>query len=219
MSTTPNGWTLTTSRSGLLIVLSAPSGGGKSTLAKAMRAADPRLGYSVSVTTRPRRPNEVDGRHYSFVSEGEFQRLINGGVFFEHARVHGHMYGTRRDTVEAAMAGGRDIMMDLDVQGGLDMKRQCPDAVLIFLLPPSLEVLRHRLETRATDAQEVIDRRLAVAPDEIAHWREYDYAVMNDDLDLAVARARGIVEAERHRPRRMEIQWGGDIPPAGERPA
>jgi guanylate kinase len=216
MSTTPGGWTLTTSRSGLLIVLSAPSGGGKSTLAKAMRAADPRLGYSVSVTTRPRRPNEVDGRHYSFVSEEEFQQLIDRDVFFEHARVHGHMYGTRRDTVEAAMAEGRDILMDLDVQGGLDMKRQCPDAVLIFLLPPSLEVLRHRLETRATDSQEVIERRLAVAPDEIAHWREYDYAVMNDDLDLAVARARGIVEAERHRPRRMEIHWGGDLPAGAE---
>ncbi len=206
------GWTLSTSRSGLLIVLSAPSGGGKSSLAKALLGADPRLEYSVSVTTRPQRPNETDGRHYRFVSAEEFDRLVTAGAFYEHALVHGNRYGTRRDVVEGAMAEGRDILLDLDVQGGLNVKRQTSEAVLVFLLPPSLEVLRHRLEQRGTDDHEVIERRLANAEEEIRHWQDYDYAVMNDDLDLAVARVRGIVEAERHRPDRTTLTWGGDVP-------
>lgn len=210
------GWTLTTTRKGLLIVLSAPSGGGKSTVARALLAADPKLTYSVSVTTRPRRPNEVDGRHYHFVERAEFERLIAAGAFYEHAEVHDHLYGTRRDTVEAALAEGRDVLMDLDVQGGLNVKRQSSDAVLIFLLPPSLEVLTYRLEKRGTDDPEVIARRLAKAESEIRFWRQYDYAVMNDDLDLAVARVRGIVEAERHRPGRMRVLWGGEVPAGAE---
>jgi guanylate kinase len=209
-------WTLTTSRAGLLVVLSAPSGGGKSTLARAMLAADPKLHYSVSVTTRPRRPNEIDGRHYQFVSTEEFQRLIDAGAFYEHALVHDHLYGTRRDVVEQSLAAGRDALMDLDVQGGLNVKRQTPDAVLIFLLPPSLEALHYRLEKRGTDDPEVIQRRLQKAESEIRHWRDYDYAVMNDDLDLAVARVRGIVEAERHRPGRLQLHWGGEVPAGAE---
>lgn len=200
-------WNLSTTRRGLLIVLSAPSGGGKSTLAKAMRAADPLLEYSISYTTRPLRPNEVDGRHYHFVTEEKFQELIDNGDLCEWARVHGHLYGTSRTTLEKATAEGRDILMDLDVQGGINLKQQRPDAVLIFLLPPSLDTLRNRLESRATDSREEIDRRLSIARVEIGHWRDYDYAVMNDDLDLTVARARGIVEAERHRPLRMTISW------------
>lgn len=206
------GWTLSTSRTGLLIVLSAPSGGGKSSVAKALLGADTKLEYSISVTTRPKRPDEVDGRHYHFVTPDEFHRFVREGAFYEFAEVHDHLYGTRRDAIEQTLAAGRDVLMDLDVQGGLNLKRQTPDAVLIFLLPPSLDVLRHRLEKRGTDTPEVIARRLAKAEQEIRHWCEYDYAVMNDDLDLAVARVRGIVEAERHRPPRMEVHWGGDVP-------
>ena len=137
---------------------------------------------------------------------------MTAGAFYEHALVHGNRYGTRRDVVEGAMAEGRDILLDLDVQGGLNVKRQTSEAVLVFLLPPSLEVLRHRLEQRGTDDHEVIERRLANAEEEIRHWQDYDYAVMNDDLDLAVARVRGIVEAERHRPDRTTLTWGGDVP-------
>ncbi len=206
------GWTLSTSRTGLLIILSAPSGGGKSSVAKALLGADPKIDYSVSVTTRPIRPNEVNGRHYHFVSPDEFQALVRADVFYEHAEVHGHLYGTRRDTVKEVLDKGRDVVMDLDVQGGLNVKRQSPDAVLIFLLPPSLETLRHRLEKRGTDPPDVIERRMEKAVDEICHWEQYDYAVMNDDLDLAVARVKGIVEAARHTPERQTLHWGGDVP-------
>lgn len=200
-------WTLKTTRKGLLVVLSAPSGGGKSTLTKSLLAADPQLAYSVSHTTRPIRPGEIDGRHYHFIDDAAFDRLLAEGAFYEHAVVHGHRYGTSRVQVEAMLAQGKDVLMDLDVQGGLNVKSQTPDSVLIFLLPPSLEVLRLRLERRGTDAQEVIARRLEKAETEIKHWEQYDYAVMNEDLDVTVAKVRGIVEAERHRPPRLEIHW------------
>jgi guanylate kinase len=200
-------WTLKTTRKGLLVVLSAPSGGGKSTLTKSLLAADPQLAYSVSHTTRPIRPGEVDGRHYHFIDDEAFERLVAQSAFYEHAVVHGHRYGTSRKRVEEMLDGGKDVLMDLDVQGGLNVKRQTPDSVLIFLLPPSLEVLRLRLERRGTDAQEVIAQRLEKAEVEIRHWQDYDFAVINEDLDVAVAKVRGIVEAERHRPSRLELHW------------
>lgn len=206
------GWTLSTSRSGLLIVLSAPSGGGKSSVAKALLTADDQLDYSVSVTTRPRRPDEIDGHHYHFVSPAEFHQLVGADAFIEHAEVHGHCYGTRRESVESQLSAGRDLLLDLDVQGGLNVKRTFPDAVLIFLLPPSLEVLRARLEKRATDPADAIRHRLANAEREIMHWDRYDYAVMNDDLDATVMRVRGILWAERSQVARLAIEWGGEIP-------
>lgn len=193
-------------RSGLLLVLTAPSGGGKSAALKKLLALDPKLGYSVSYTSRPPRGNEVDGKNYHFVTRAKFEELAAAGAFYEHAEVHGNLYGTSAETIDRALAEGRDIAMDVDVQGGLNIKRRQPLAVLVFLMPPSMEVLEKRLRGRGSDKEEQIELRMKNAVREIESWAKYDYVVMNEDLDQAVGEVRGIVVAERQRAARNSLK-------------
>ncbi|MGC8740474.1 MAG: guanylate kinase [Candidatus Sumerlaeaceae bacterium] len=194
----------------MLIVLSSPSGGGKSSVCRALLAADPNLDYSVSVTSRPPRPGEVDGRDYWFVSEEEFLRLIEQNAFYEWARVHDNYYGTRRDLVEEKLARGRDVVMDLDVVGGLTIKKLCDRSVLIYVLPPSLKVLEARLRARGTDSEPVIQKRLRNARHEINFAEKYDFVVINDDLDHTVTIIRRIIEAQRHASRNQRVKITGE---------
>jgi guanylate kinase len=187
-------------RRGLMLVISSPSGAGKSTIARNILEADRGMSLSVSVTTRERRPSEIEGVHYHFVSKKEFERLKSSDSLLEWAEVHGNFYGTPREPVEVAMAEGRDMLFDIDWQGAQQLQEKMPaDVVSIFILPPTMAELQSRLNRRAEDKPEVIATRLKNARDEIAHWREYDYVVVNDDLDRAFASVRGIVEAERLR--------------------
>ncbi|MCA1438992.1 guanylate kinase [Ensifer sp. IC4062] len=187
-------------RRGLMLVISSPSGAGKSTIARNLLEADPELSISVSVTTRARRPSEIEGRHYFFKSIREFEALRATDSLLEWAEVHGNFYGTPRDAVEAAMAEGRDMLFDIDWQGAQQLQEKMGgDVVSIFILPPSMAELQSRLHRRAEDSEEVIATRLANSRAEIEHWREYDYIVVNDDLDRAFSAVRAIVEAERLR--------------------
>ncbi|WP_331373902.1 guanylate kinase [Sinorhizobium chiapasense] len=187
-------------RRGLMLVISSPSGAGKSTIARNLLEADPELSISVSVTTRARRPSEIEGRHYFFKTVREFEALRATDSLLEWAEVHGNFYGTPRDAVEAAMAEGRDMLFDIDWQGAQQLQEKMGgDVVSIFILPPSMAELQSRLHRRAEDSEEVIATRLANSRAEIEHWREYDYIVVNDDLDRAFSAVRAIVDAERLR--------------------
>ena len=194
----------------MLIVLAAPSGGGKSTVARALLKADPQLGYSISTTTRPPRRDEVNGVDYNFVTEDEFRELIAADSFYEWASVHDNYYGTRRDIVDAKLAQGVDVVMDLDVMGSLNIKKMNQGAVLIFILPPSLDVLEERLRRRASDDEAVIRKRLLNARLEIHFAEKYDYVVVNDDLDQTIATIRLIIQAERHSARHQVVCITGD---------
>ncbi|MGI8908578.1 MAG: guanylate kinase [Candidatus Sumerlaeaceae bacterium] len=195
---------------GILIILSSPSGGGKSSICKALLDADTRLCYSVSVTSRPRRGHEVDGHDYHFVGEDEFNHLIAGESFYEWARVHGNFYGTRRDLVDARLEGGMDVVLDLDVQGGLNIKKLNDKAVLIFVLPPSLRVLEERLRNRDTDNDAIIQTRMRNARLEIPFAQKYDYAVVNEDLEQTIGIIRKIIDAERHSSNHQTIVMSGE---------
>lgn len=188
-------------RRGLLIILSSPSGAGKSTLSHRLRAWDPTIRFSVSATTRPPRPGEVDGQDYHFRSEAEFKQLVGTGQMLEHAHVFGNFYGSPRAPVEEAIGQGCDVLFDVDWQGAQQVRNSpLKDSVLsIFLLPPSIPELRRRLEERAKDAPEVIEKRMEKSWDEISHWDAYDYVLVNDDLDATEARLKTIVTAERLR--------------------
>jgi guanylate kinase len=187
-------------RRGLMLVLSSPSGAGKSTIARNLLESDPELSLSVSVTTRPRRGSEIDGVHYRFVPQRDFDRLRDSDALLEWAEVHGNCYATPREPVEAAMADGRDMLFDIDWQGALQLKEKMRvDIVSIFILPPSMNELKSRLKRRAEDTDDVIAKRLHNARLEIEHWRDYDYVVINRDLDRAFAEVRAIVTAERLR--------------------
>lgn len=187
-------------RRGLMLVLSSPSGAGKSTISRNLLENDKSLSLSVSVTTRPRRASEIDGVHYHFLTQVQFDRMRDNEQLLEWAEVHGNCYGTPRDAAEVAMAEGRDMLFDIDWQGALQLQeKMTADVVSIFILPPSMAELRARLQRRAEDADDVIERRLANAREEIQHWREYDYVVVNDDLDRAYSAVRAIVQAERLR--------------------
>ena len=188
-------------RRGLMLVLSSPSGAGKSTIARNL-LEDPEVDIelSVSVTTRERRPSEIDGKHYHFLSVREFERMRDTDALLEWAQVHSNFYGTPRDPVEKAMAEGRDMLFDIDWQGAEQLhEKMRADIVSIFILPPSMAELKNRLKRRAEDTEEVIARRLANAREEIRHWLDYDYVVVNDDLGRAYASVRAIVAAERLR--------------------
>jgi guanylate kinase len=191
-------------RRGLMLVLSSPSGAGKSTLARNLLAIDDALILSISVTTRPRRTSEVDGVHYHFIDAERFARMREGGELLEWAEVHGNFYATPRAPVEAALAAGSDMLFDIDWQGTRQLVEAMPaDIVRVFILPPSMVELRARLERRAEDAEAVIDKRLANARDEIRHWNEYEYVIVNDDLQRSLGLVRAILTAERQRRERQ----------------
>ncbi len=185
-------------RRGVCLVISAPSGAGKSTIADALRAAEPDLANSVSVTTRAARPGEAEGVHYLFRSQAQFDAMAEAGELLEWARVFGRGYGTPRAPVEATLAAGRDMVFDIDWQGHRQLRAALPaDVVGLFVLPPSLVVLEARLRRRAADDPAEIARRMAAARDEIAHWREFDHVIVNEVLERAVAAARAVLAAAR----------------------
>jgi len=184
---------------GNLIIISSPSGGGKGTLINAVRSLVPDLGYSVSYTTRERREGEGDGVHYHFVSQDEFERLRADGRFLESAEVHGKLYGTALDEVERIKSGGSDVILEIDVQGASAVLARVPDAVSIFIMPPSFSALSDRLMGRATENSEQLSLRLTNAIREIQHYKEFGYVVINDEVDQAAGRLAAIVLAERQR--------------------
>jgi guanylate kinase len=187
-------------RRGLMLVLSSPSGAGKSTLTRILTSKDDNLRLSISVTTRPRRHSEADGVHYHFIEPKTFRQMKESGDLLESAEVHGNHYGTPRQQVETALTAGRDVLFDIDWQGTQQLARAMPDdLVRVFVLPPSMEELQARLERRAEDEPHVIANRLMAARDEIRHWEEYDYVIVNDDLDRSLHDIQAILAAERRR--------------------
>ena len=189
---------------GTLFVVAAPSGAGKSTLVNALLEREPGISLSISHTTRPPRPGETYGRHYYFVERAEFERQIADGVFLEHAEVHGNLYGTSHTTVQDLLAQGRDVLLEIDWQGAQQIRASKPDCVSVFILPPSRAELERRLRGRGSDAPEVIDRRLRNSRGEIAHAHEFDYILVNDAFDEALAGLQAIVRAVRLR---SALQW------------
>jgi guanylate kinase len=191
-------------RRGLLLVLSSPSGAGKTTLARGLLAADGNIAMSVSVTTRKARPGEVDGRDYHFLDEARFRAMRDKGELLEWATVFGNSYGTPRAPVEQAIAAGRDVLFDIDWQGSQQLAEKMPgDVVRVFVLPPSGAVLEARLRTRNQDPSEVVAQRMAEAANEISHWAEYDYVIVNADLARSLEGVRAILTAERLRRERL----------------
>ena len=183
-----------------MLVLSSPSGAGKTTISRLLLERDPDLIMSVSVTTRPKRPGEVAGKDYSFIDPTEFNLMINRRELLEHAKVFGHYYGTPRAPVEQALARGRDVIFDIDWQGTQQLMQNAQeDVVSVFILPPSTEELDRRLHRRAQDPEEVVAARMAKAPNEMSHWAEYGYIVINDHIEESVANVQSILAAERLR--------------------
>ena len=182
---------------GKLFVITAPSGAGKSSLIQALLKDDPSLGLSVSYTTRPPRPGEVNGRAYHFVALPEFERMQQAGEFLESAVIYGNRYGTSQKWIERERTEGRDVLLEIDWQGALQVRRLMRQVVSVFILPPSLEVLESRLKGRAQDSAETIARRLAAAREEISHVAEYDYVIINDEFNRAALDLRSIIRAER----------------------
>jgi guanylate kinase len=190
--------TIEIARRGIMLIVSSPSGAGKTTLTRNLLEQEENVSLSISVTTRERRASEIDGVHYHFISKRKFELMRDGGELLEWAEVHGNYYGTPREPVERALEEGRDILFDIDWQGTQQLyERMRDDVVSVFVLPPTAEELKARLERRAEDSPEIIARRLKNAAEEIPHWREYDYVLVNRDLDKSFARLRGILTAER----------------------
>lgn len=185
-------------RRGVMLVLASPSGAGKSSITRTLFEQDPNIGLSVSVTTRQRRTDEVNGQHYHFIDVPAFRRMQAEGELLESAEVHGNFYGTPRAHVEEQLAAGRDILFDIDYQGTLQLYEKCrADMVTVFILPPSIRELRARLERRAQDSAEIIERRLKNARREMDHYGEYDYVLVNEDLEISTQRVRSILAAAR----------------------
>jgi guanylate kinase len=196
-------------RRGRLFVISAPSGAGKTSLVRALMEREPTLRFSISYTTRPQRPTETHGRDYFFVTGAEFEGMAGRGEFLEHARVFDHRYGTAREQVEASLAAGQDLILEIDWQGARQIRQAMPECISIFILPPSRAELERRLRSRATDTDEVIRRRLRDAASDMTHWDEFDHVVVNDDFEAALETLLGIVrgcEAERAAARRPELR-------------
>jgi guanylate kinase len=190
--------TTTIPRRGLMLVLSSPSGAGKTTLSRALLESDSNVMLSVSATTRTKRPNESEGRDYFFLTREAFDAAVEADEFLEHATVFDHLYGTPRDPVMDALARGQDVLFDIDWQGTQQLKERArEDLVSIFVLPPSHAELERRLRQRAQDTDDVVRRRMSKAASEISHWPEYDYVIVNDDLVRAQARVKSILDAER----------------------
>ena len=186
------------SRRGIMLVLSSPSGAGKTTLSRNLLEQEQKVALSISVTTRARRPSEIEGVHYLFRSKRQFEVMRDSGDLLEWAEVHGNYYGTPREPVEKALGEGRDVLFDIDWQGTQQLREKArTDLVSVFVLPPSIPELERRLRTRAQDDYETILRRMAKAADEMSHWAEYDYVVINCDLDQAFSEVRAILAAER----------------------
>lgn len=188
---------------GNLIIVSAPSGAGKTSLVRALLELDPGLALSVSSTTRPPRAGETDGVHYHFLTQDVFRAAVAAGAFLEHAEVFGNLYGTRESDVRERLAGGRDLILEIDWQGARQVRKRLPGVIGIFILPPSMAELERRLRTRATDSEEVIACRLAQARDDIAQAPAYDYLVVNADFETALQDLAAIVVAERQRTARQ----------------
>ena len=179
---------------GRLFLVTAPSGAGKTSLVRALLKDHPNIQFSISYTTRPKRPTEEHGRDYFFVDKPEFERMAAAGEFLEHARVFDNYYGTARRTVEQRMAAGGDVLLEIDWQGARQVRQAIPEAISIFILPPSREELERRLRARGTDSDEVIARRLKDAAGDMAHWRDFDYVVVNRDFERAVAELDAVVD-------------------------
>jgi guanylate kinase len=191
-------------RRGMMLVLSSPSGAGKTTLSRMLLTEEKNIALSISVTTRARRPGEVHGRHYHFINRARFDQLRRNGDLLEYAEVFGNFYGTPRKPVEEALKKGRDVLFDVDWQGTKQLRKRAPaDLVSVFVLPPSSGELARRLHTRAQDDKKVIRARMAKAGDEMSHWAEYDYVVINRDLDRAFEEVRAILVAERLKRKRQ----------------
>ena len=199
MSTTSNEH-VKIARRGLMLVLSSPSGAGKTTISRALLAGDENLSMSVSATTRKPRPGEIEGRDYFFMEPVDFNLLVNKDELLEHAKVFGNYYGTPAAPVRDALAEGKDILFDIDWQGTQQLaQRAGDDLVSVFVLPPSTQALEKRLKSRAQDSDEVVAQRMSKASEEISHWREYDYVVVNDDVDRCISEVKAILLAERVR--------------------
>jgi len=191
-------------RRGLMIVLSSPSGAGKSTIARALIERDKNLTMSVSATTRAPRPVEVDGKDYFFKDKATFDEMVQGGEMLEHAQVFDNCYGTPKEPVEAALAQGRDVMFDVDWQGTQQLADNAPkDLVRVFVLPPNMKELERRLHSRAQDSEEVVKKRMAEAASEMSHYQEYDYIVVNVDLEESISKVEAILVAERQKRERL----------------
>ncbi len=188
----------TITRRGLMLVLSSPSGAGKTTISRRLLAENPNLVLSISATTRPKRPAEAEGKDYYFISPERFQGMVRGGEFLEHATVFGHAYGTPLAPVEANLCNGQDVLFDIDWQGTQQVAEKAPnDLVRVFILPPSTEELERRLKARAQDSDDVVRGRMAKAADEMSHYAEYDYIVVNRDVERSVAEVQAILTAEQ----------------------
>ncbi|MEO5596680.1 MAG: guanylate kinase [Lysobacteraceae bacterium] len=184
---------------GTLFIVAAPSGAGKSSIVNAVLASDPRIALSISFTSRPARPGERHAEHYNFVGVDEFQRMIDAGDFFEFARVHGDWKGTARQSVEPQLAQGRDVLLEIDWQGARQVRSKLPDAVSVFILPPSRAALEQRMRSRGQDSEAVIAQRLEAAREEMSHYIEFDYVIVNDLFDVAVSEMCSIFTSSRLR--------------------
>ena len=191
-------------RKGNLIVISAPSGTGKTTVVKRILREVEDIEFSISYTTRKPRIGEVDGKDYFFVDESTFKNMIDEDEFLEWANVYGNLYGTSKSFVEKILSSGKDVLLDIDTQGGKNVKKSSDDAILIFLMPPSLEELEHRLKNRKTDSPEVISKRLKIAKNELLEYKFYDFTVINDILDEAVKNIENIIKAMRFRTKNIK---------------
>ena len=190
--------TIVISRRGLMLVMSSPSGAGKSTISRALLERDSNITMSVSVTTRPMRPGETEGEDYIFVDQEKFEAMAGGGEFLEHATVFENSYGTPKGPVEEILRAGRDVLFDVDWQGTQQLGENArKDLVSVFILPPSVEELESRLHNRAQDSDEVVQKRMAKATSEMSHWAEYDYIIVNEDVEASVAQVEAILAAER----------------------
>lgn len=206
---------------GVLVVLSAPSGAGKGTLRQSLARRRPDLLYGVSVTSRAPRPGEVDGRHYFFTDRESFQQMIAAGRLVEWAEVYGNLYGTPREPMETWLRQGRDVIIEKDVQGARTLMERYPDAVYVFILPPSLKELRRRIEGRGTEAPEVVQQRLRSATEELSRVDDYDYVIVNDDIEAATDKLWAVITAERARVERYLAAgrrfWLDNMEPAAPR--